>query len=104
MNTTTTKAARAVRRTLDAILAAGWTLAEVNDGEEWELVTDLDAALALIMNVDDAAVGFDRYNEAVGRTEHAQIIFVPYNDPAEIIHDNTLNLEPALDTLTELTY
>ena len=96
MNAFDYAAAAAVRRTIDAILAAGWILAAVNDGDEWEPVTDLSAALALIMNVDDAAVGFDRYNDATGRTERAQIIFVPYNDPAEIVHDNTLNLEPAL--------
>ena len=90
---------RPVRAALEAILAAGWTVAAVNDGDEWEPVTDLDVAIGMIFNVDDAAVGFDRYNEETGRIEGAQIIFALYNAPSEVIHNHTMNLEPALAPL-----
>jgi len=90
---------RPIRAALEAVTAAGWIVAAINDGDEWEAIAGIENALERIFTVDDSAVGFDRYNEETGRTERAQIMFTLANEPSEAIHDNTMNLEPALAPL-----
>lgn len=90
---------RPIRAALEAITAAGWIIAAINDGDEWEEIAGIENALERIFTVDDSAVGFDRYNEETGRTERAHIMFALDAAPSEAIYDNTLNLEPALAPL-----
>ena len=96
MNTPTTDR-EAATEIIDGVLAAGWGLLFVRDGEEDVHVNTRDEALDAIFAVDMAHL-FVQHT----RTDNTGWIwFVLGNDPDEVVADHTTNLSPAIDPVTD---
>jgi hypothetical protein len=86
----------AIRQTIRALRAAGWTLDRVyvGDDEDQPVSTETEA-IAVITAVDDAYLYVKRGDET------GWVRFVMGNDPDEVICDHTLTLSAVLDPLTD---
>lgn len=87
----------AIRQTIRALKAAGYTFVEVFDGEETVKTKTTAAAVEAIMAVDDATL-FVRTPDG---SSNPWVRFVMGNDPEEVICDHHVDLSPVLDPLTE---
>lgn len=96
MNTPTTDR-EAATQIIDGVLAAGWDLLFVRDGEEDVHVNTRDEALDAIFAVDMAHL-FVQHEET---DNTGWIWFVLGNDPDEVVADHTTNLSPAIDPVTD---
>lgn len=86
----------AIRQTIRALKAAGWTLDRVYGGEdEDQPVTTETEAIDAVTAVDDAHLHVKR------GAETGWVRFVMGNDPDEVICDRTLTLSDVLDPLTD---
>lgn len=94
--TAPTSDAAGIRQVIRALVAAGWTLSYVNDGEERVQVRGVFEALAAITDVDFAHLFVDSADGT-----HGFVCFVLGNDPEEVAADWTANLEPVLGPLTQ---
>lgn len=91
-----------IQQTIRALVADGWLLRYVYDGEERVKVTNEPEAIEAIMAVDDAALHVARHGEA-GTYATGWVRFVMGNDPDEVVCDYTTNLE-CVDALTNGWY
>lgn len=85
-----------IRQVIRALVAAGYTLVEVFDGEENVPTTTESAAIDAIMAVDDATL-FVRTPDG---SRNPWVRFVLGNDPEEVVCDYGMALDPILDPLT----
>lgn len=85
----------AIRQTIRALKAAGWSLDSVWDGEESEPVSNESEALKVIMGLDQAHLYVTRDGE------NAWVFFVLGNDPEEVINNYTISLDDAIEPLTD---
>lgn len=88
----------AAGQVLRALLADGWGVTCVWDGEEEVFVTTKAEALAALFSVDDASL-----HVAKGE-QRGWVRFVWGNEPYEAPADWTINLSETLDPLTEGWY
>ena len=96
MSTPSTDRAAATQ-IIDAVVAAGWNLLHVNDGEEVIKVKTRNEALEAVFAVDMAHVFFQN-----ARTFNVGWIwFVLGNDPEEVAADYTVNRSDAIDPITD---
>jgi hypothetical protein len=87
----------AIRLTIRALRAAGYSLQCVDDGEEEVKVRTEAEALEAITAVDSAHLYL-----TTSDGEHAGWVwFVLGNEPFEVVSDHTLTLSHALDPLLE---
>lgn len=86
----------AIRQIIRALLAAGYTLDGVHDGEEVVPVTNEKEAVEAITAVDVARLYLN--DPKGGPLSH--ILFVLGNEPEEVAADYTVDLEPVLGPLT----
>lgn len=85
----------AIRQTIRALKAAGYTLDSVWDGvEESTPVKNETEALEVIMGLDQAHLYVVQYGSHTG-----WVFFVLGNEPDEVINDYTLSLEAVIDPL-----
>lgn len=88
----------AIRQIIRALVAAGWTLHAVDDGDYDRIGTrGENYVLDAIMAVDEARL----YVERVAPSDQGWVWFVLGNDPSglEVAADHTVNLSPVLDPL-----
>lgn len=85
-----------IRQTIRALRAAGYTLANVQDGEENIPVSNEAEAMDAIMAVDDAFLVVNITPERQG-----WVRFVLGNAPEEVICDHTVNLSSVIEPLTD---
>lgn len=96
MNTPTTDR-EAATQIIDSVLAAGWGLLFVHDGEEDVHVNTRDEALEAIFAVDMAHL----FAQHTGTDNTGWIWFVLGNEPDEVVCDHTVNLSNAIDRVTD---
>jgi len=85
----------AVRQVIRALVAGGWTLDMVYDGEE-EIPTTTES------QVMDAVFAVDMAHLHVHKNDlHGWVWFVLGNDPDEVVADYTINLEKVMGPLWE---
>lgn len=87
----------AATQIIDAVLADGWNLLFVRDGEEDVKVKTRNEALEAIFAVDMAHLFV--YHRKTGKT--GWIWFVLGNDPEEVVADHTVNLSDSIDPITD---
>lgn len=87
----------AIWLTLQALDLARYRIDHIWDGEEREHPADLEDALAIITNLDDAFL----HVIFPDGTTTGWLRFVLGNEPYEVICDYTTNLDDVVSTLTE---
>ena len=86
----------AITLILDHMKADGWTLTEVNDGEEEFVVNNVTVTAVMhVTDVDEATVVMHKGDE------RGWVWFVLGNSPEEVAADYTTNLDPHLSALTD---
>lgn len=88
----------AARQVIRALIADGWGLTHVWDGEEEVFVTTEQTAMEALFAVDMAHLHVSR------GSERGWVWFVWGNAPDEAPADYTINLSDTLDPLTEEWY
>lgn len=88
----------AIQQVIRALIAGGWALHEVDNGEEEVRVTSETKALEEITAVDESHLFVYRDDPTAGM-QSAWLFFVLGNDPEEVVNDHTTNLSPVLDPL-----
>lgn len=86
-----------IRQVIRALVAAGYTLVEVFDGEENVPTTTESAAIDAIMAVDDATL-FVRTPDG---SRNPWVRFVLGNDPEEVVCDFVVSLSPVIDAVCD---
>lgn len=91
----------AIRQTLRALKAAGYSPVTVNDGEETIKVWGAtEAEVIEALTATDQAWLY--VTAAAGpRGKQSWVFFVLGNDPEEVINDYTVDLDPVIDPLYE---
>ena len=84
-----------IQQTIRALLAAGYTLDTIWDGEEETSVSTETAAIDAVMAVDDAILNVDHPT-----LQSSHVRFVMGNDPWEVVCDYGVSLEPVIGPLT----
>lgn len=92
-----------IQQTIRALVADGWQLRYVYDGEERVKVTNEPEAIDAITAVDDAALHVARGAKGTPERATGWVRFVMGNDPDEVVCDYTTNLE-CVDALTNGWY
>lgn len=96
MSTPSTDRAAATQ-IIDAVVADGWGLLFVRDGEEDVQVSTRDEALEAIFAVDMAHL-FVQHQDT---DKTGWMWFVLGNDPEEVVADHTVNLSDSIDPVTD---
>lgn len=86
-----------IRQVIRALVAAGYTLVEVFDGEENVPATTESAAIEAVMAVDDATL-FVRTPDG---SRNPWVRFVLGNDPEEVVCDYVVSLSPVIDPVID---
>jgi hypothetical protein len=92
----------AMQQIIRALLAEGWKLHSVYDGEEDIPVTGEKEAIDVVESMDMAHVHFVKGDPALDSSllVRGWIFFVLGNEPDEVACDYTTNLDPTVENLT----
>lgn len=86
----------AIEATINALLADGWELVAVNDGDDGDIAVVNRAQARRAITAVGMADLYVRKGDETGR-----VFFVLGNDPEEVINDHTINLSEPLDRLMD---
>lgn len=73
-----------IRAVLSALIAEGFSIAYVDDGEDSSVPASLDVAVETVASVDVATAGIT-HPDAIGK--RFTLLFILGNDPGEIVAD-----------------
>jgi len=74
-----------VRSLLTDLVADGFKLLSITDGDEWELVSNIEQSIEIICGVDDSFLVAGKGEDLV------QLYIVLGNEPGVIVCDHSLN-------------
>lgn len=86
----------AIEATINALLADGWELVAVNDGDDGNVAVVNRAQARRAITAVDMAHLYVRKGDETG-----WVFFVLGNDPEEVINDHTINLSEPLGRLMD---
>lgn len=86
----------AIEATINALLADGWELVAVNDGDDGDIAVVNRAQARRAITAVDMAHLYVRKGDETG-----WVFFVLGNDPEEVINEHTINLSEPLGRLMD---